>query len=120
MQKWEYCVITGVVINTNGVLTGRNPRLYHFSLDGIDKKEYLGDNAANARPRGWKDVNETGYIAHTVAMLGSEGWEMVGTGMGNEIEGIMAHCIYFRRPIEDRHPFEQKYQINEIQKQDCG
>ena len=104
MQKWEYCIITGVATDANGRFRGLNPKLYFFSLDGIEEIYDLGDSTASERPAGWKRVNEAGYIAYTIANLGAEGWEMVGTSVESYVQGAIAHCIYFRRPIEKRNP----------------
>jgi hypothetical protein len=98
MQKWEYCVITGVTFQNMGI-SGNHPILEYFSINGIEKSEDLGDKAASKRPN-LKNISEGGYIASVIARLGNEGWEMVGTGYRayTSIDGH--HCIYFRRPIE--------------------
>jgi len=100
MQKWEYCVITGVDNSSIGTFTGHYPRLSFLGLRGISEEVDLGKNAAPKRPEGWEKVSEGGYIAYTIAKLGSEGWEMVGTGTGSSTNGTGSHCIYFKRPIE--------------------
>jgi hypothetical protein len=103
MQRWEYCVIAGVKVDSIGTIEGHYPRLHFFSMRGIAKSIDLGKGAAKNRPSGWEKVTEGGYIAYTIAALGNEGWEMVGTGY--QYPGIPggtgeSHCIYFRRPIE--------------------
>ena len=95
MQKWEYCVITGVS-GGGGGFDGSYPKLNYFSKTGIVKIVDLGNGAASERPEGMRKVSEGGYIASTIARLGQEGWEMVGMG----VETASYHCIYFRRPIE--------------------
>jgi hypothetical protein len=100
MQKWEYCIITGVATDAKGRFGGLNPKLYLFLLDGLEEKEDLGDDTAFQRPPDWKKVSEAGYIAYKIAKLGIEGWEMVGTSIESYTKRGVAHCIYFRRPIE--------------------
>lgn len=100
MQKWEYCVITGVDSSSIGVFKGQYPKLNYFGFNGISQEVDLGNSAASKRPKGWEKVGEGGYIAYTIAKLGSEGWEMVGTGTGSSMQGTGTHCIYFKRPIE--------------------
>jgi len=100
MQKWEYCLITGVMVSSIGKFEGRYPRLYFFGLDGLSQEVNLGDSVASQRPKEFQKVSEGGYIAHWIAKLGSEGWEMVGTGKGDDQSGLGANSIYFRRPLE--------------------
>ena len=100
MQKWEYCIITGVATDKNGMFGGLHPKLFFFLMDGIEEEDYLVDEAAFQRPRECKNVSEAGYIAYKIAKLGLEGWEMVETSIESYTEGGVAHCIYFRRPIE--------------------
>lgn len=69
MQKWEYCVITGVTGDISGFLA-HYPRLVYFSLNGISSEMDLSDGAARNRPKGWEKVSEAGYVAHVIAQLG--------------------------------------------------
>ncbi len=93
MQKWEYCVITGV-IHQQGRFEGHYPQLIFFGLNGIS--ECIELNNKLTIPQAFLKGPEGGYIAHTIAKLGFEGWEMVGVG-SNE-SGV--NNLYFRRPIE--------------------
>jgi hypothetical protein len=98
MQKWEYCLLTGVKIDVIGNLEGNYPKLTYFSVDG--KKEINLSNSAKAtRPKGFEKVSEGWYIAAVIADLGIKGWEMVGTGQSDYLNGGIKHIIYFRRPI---------------------
>ena len=99
MQRWEYCVITGVKVTGIGSFEGKYPKLYYFSLAGIDRKVDLGKSSAKTRPDGFEKVTEGGYIAATIARLGNDGWEMVGTGSHESFGQVPpeSHCIYFRR-----------------------
>jgi len=98
MQKWEYCLITGVEVSSIGKFDGYYPRLYFFGLNGLSQEVDLGNSGASQRPKGLEKVSEKEYIAHMIAKLGSEGWEMVSTGKGGRGSG--SNCIYFRRPLE--------------------
>jgi hypothetical protein len=98
MQKWEYCVITGVDFATYGI-TGSYPKLSYFSINGVAKEIDLGNSAASKRPSGMQKVSEGGYIASIIASLGQEGWEMVGV-VNASSTGTGTHGIYFRRPME--------------------
>jgi hypothetical protein len=99
MQQWEYCVMIGVQINTQG-FGGYYPRLTYLSMSGIERDVDLGSKAAASRPKGWERVSEGGYIAHIIAELGAEGWEMVSAvPQSTSAQGVGAHSIYFRRPV---------------------
>ena len=76
MQKWEYCAVVGA--------SGNSQRwwreLHFYNPDGVEVREE-------------KELN----MGVEIALLGTEGWEMVGTGSMRE--GSI-HIIYFKRPIE--------------------
>jgi hypothetical protein len=102
MTRWGYCMITGL---NGGGSSGLDiacfyPRLIRFCAGGTKTEEDLAKRAAASRPRKWRDVSEAGYVAHVIAELGSEGWEMVGTGSGPVTGELEYRCIYFCRPIE--------------------
>jgi hypothetical protein len=102
MQKWEYCVITGIDIRS-GAMRGYYPRLYYLGLNRLlnnEKEVDLSHRGASQRPKGWENYSEAEYIAIIIAKLGSDGWEMVGTGNGNSDVGVGAHVIYFKRLLE--------------------
>jgi hypothetical protein len=80
-----------------GLWQGDFPRLYFFGLNGISQAVNLADNGVRDRPAEWQKAYEPDYMAHIIAKLGLEGWEMVGTGTHTDVR---SHCIYFRRPIE--------------------
>jgi hypothetical protein len=82
MQKWEYCVISG--LTQNGV---EYPGFYIFSNNGYE----LVDPFKNL-PKGMALKDS---VAMLIARLGDEGWEMVGAGSTRS--GI-SHSIYFKRP----------------------
>lgn len=96
LQKWEYCVITGLIPYMYGIKPNY-PYLTYLSLKGIETPINLGHSCARKRPQGWQKASEEQYVAHVIAKLGVEGWEMVGTATTSSHP---AHCIYFRRPIE--------------------
>ncbi len=80
-MKWEYCCIVGVgklMRNPNPSF----PALWFFRHDGIEIVDI-------------KSKDEGNDIAKVIARLGSEGWEMSGTGS----TGADHHTIYFKRPI---------------------
>ena len=96
MQKWEYCIITGSGANAGG-FAPKYPQLIYFSPNGIETWIDLGNSDAKKRPSGWRKVGEAGYVAHTIAELGLEVWEMVGVAS----QEYGSHSIYFRRPVGD-------------------
>lgn len=100
MQKWEYLVISGVKVSSIGRFEGKYPRLTYFGLSGITQEVDLGNSEASKRPQGFQKMREGGYLAYIIAKLGSEGWEMVGTGKGEDQNGLGANCLYFKRPIQ--------------------
>jgi hypothetical protein len=84
MQKWEYCVITGLVPWAEGV--DSEDHLQYFGpgpTEIYDFKNTIG----RRRPE---------VIAETIAQLGEQGWEMVGCAFA----GHRGHHLYFKRPIE--------------------
>ena len=100
MNQWEYCVLTGVMVPTRGDFSGYYPHLFKFSKDGIAEEMDLTKKGAAKRPDGWEKASEGEYIAATIAQLGMQGWEMVGTGLGMLNFGDWgSHSIYFKRPI---------------------
>lgn len=82
MQKWEYCELE---LNIGGPITKTSSKLTFFKADG-KHKDYS---------------NQYGII---IAMLGNEGWEMVGSTARIEA-GMVAgsHKInyIFKRPAQD-------------------
>ena len=98
MQKWEYCVITGVTTFASE-LSGKYPKLTYFFPRGFEKQIDLGNKAASQRPKGMEKVSEGEYIASVVAQLGMEGWEMV-SAVNEAPSDSSRYSIYFRRPIE--------------------
>jgi hypothetical protein len=98
MQKWEYCAITGIGLDTSGSLSGYNPNLHYFSLQGTTSVD-LGNGGKSKRPQNLQAMGEGEYIAYMIAKLGQEGWEMVGTGSGQSGYGNGPLMIYFRRPL---------------------
>ncbi len=98
MQKWEYCVITG--IDTNNGFSANYPKLYFFGTRGISKTVDLSNKASSQRPEGMRNVTEGGYIASIIALLGQEGWEMVGEGHVSLAAGVGYQSLYFKRQIE--------------------
>jgi hypothetical protein len=80
-EKWEYCILEGMV--GPGFAKFAGPRLIFITPQG-EKIETFG-----------KDVPSLSKARLRIAQLGEEGWEMVG--MGNI--GEVAHAIYFKRRI---------------------
>ncbi|MBI9050479.1 MAG: hypothetical protein JEZ00_13745 [Anaerolineaceae bacterium] len=100
MNKWEYCVLTGVMVPTKGNFSGHYPHLFTFSNSGISEELDLTKKGAATRPEGWEKATESEYIAAKISELGMQGWEMVGMGTGIfNIGDGGAHCIYFKRPM---------------------
>lgn len=93
MQKWEYCVITGV--NGWGRVRVSSPQVYFFGLNGFSQIIDL-----DKPPKEFEKMSDDAYLAHTIAKLGSEGWEMTGTGSEKFFQDIVRQTIYFKRPIE--------------------
>jgi hypothetical protein len=88
MPKWEYCAIVGVSRASNSPLYPRWPQWVQFTSQG-----HL------AAKIGSSEKDELAELAKTIARLGEEGWEMVGTGthsLGNGTE--INHIVYFKRP----------------------
>jgi hypothetical protein len=84
MQKWEYCMLTGIV-----PLGG-----------GIDSEEHLqyfrSDPPEIVKIRRTAQLQRHQVLAQTIAQLGEEGWEMVGCVFA----GHLGHHLYFKRPKE--------------------
>lgn len=97
MTKWEYCVIKGVDYLGIG-LTPSYPKLILFSLNGISEVD-LSNKSAKTRPAGWEIRTESEYVAHTVAKLGLDGWEMVNAVGAASVQGTGATNLYFRRTV---------------------
>ncbi len=79
MQKWEYCAIKGVASMSRD-MHPNFPALWGFSVEGLKIIEMKG-----------KDEKE--QVAHAIARLGEDGWEMAGVGADGEV----SHIIYFKR-----------------------
>jgi len=99
MQKWEYCVITGLLVDVPSGFHTHHPKLNYFSSNGR-LIEDLGNPGKLQRPKGFEQMDEIEYTASVIARLGNEGWEMVSAVNGGYGTGTLYHCIYFRRPIE--------------------
>ena len=81
MAKWEYCLVSG--------MTQVNPEFPAFYY--LTNKGYQLADDFKKLPKG---VLQKDAVAILIAKLGSEGWEMVGTGSAREGS---SHCIYFKR-----------------------
>lgn len=84
MQKWEYCIVTGIVPWSGGL--DSEDHLQYFGT-ASPEITYFGHTTPQQRPQ---------VLAQTIARLGEEGWEMVGCAFA----GHRGHHIYFKRPIE--------------------
>ena len=109
MQKWEYCMITG--IRGDDV---NHPRLVMFKDSGSKLAELdkyiLWDHKVGKSWRDFLNKPLPGFIipeeaTHSkqltnmiIGYLGGVGWEMVGCGNTLDYE----HSIYFKRQIEDK------------------
>jgi hypothetical protein len=69
MQKWEYCILTGVSSDVNNGINTNYPKLRQFTPDGIVDIERFYN-----RPKG---TNERTVVAQMIYKLGEEGWEMI-------------------------------------------
>jgi hypothetical protein len=82
MQKWEYCIVTGVVPLVGG-------------LDSEDYLQYFGTDAPEITYcRRTRELRRPQVLSQTLAQLGEDGWEMVGCAFA----GHRGHHIYFKRP----------------------
>ena len=81
MQKWEYCIITGVVPWSGGL--DSEDHLQYFGPDSPEITRFR--STAGKRPQ---------ILAQTIARLGEDGWEMVGCAFA----GHRGHHLYFKRP----------------------
>jgi hypothetical protein len=80
MQKWEYCVVSGLHSGTQT----RHPRAYRLTRKGY---ELVKDFELRA------GLSEPDAVGQYIAQLGEDGWEMVGAGNTAELY----HCLYFKR-----------------------
>ena len=86
MQKWEYCIITGVVPWSGGLDSED-----HLQIFGSDASEITHFRApAGKRPQ---------ILAQTIAQLGEDGWEMVRCAFA----GHRGHHLYFKRPKRESY-----------------
>jgi hypothetical protein len=82
VQKWEYCIITGIVPWSGGI-------------DSEDHLQYFGEGSPEITYfRHTRDARRPQILAQTIAQLGEEGWEMVGCAFA----GVRGHHLYFKRP----------------------
>lgn len=102
MNRWEYCVISGIKQQGSG-LSGQYPIMIYFGTNGIKQMVDLSNHGASRRPKGWEKVSEQEYISAFIAKLGQQGWEMVNAVITqyNELSEYPSHSIYFKRLIEE-------------------
>lgn len=81
MQQWEYCAVFANGMEGK-VMKPHFPTIYYFTSEGTREEQITG-----------KEFHALGKV---LAHLGSEGWEMVGTGA---LARTDAHAIYFKRPL---------------------
>ena len=97
MIQWEYCALFGANKNERE-LKPNYPKLIYFTKQGQQIVEL--DNAHRSeRPSAWQEADEAEYVAHIIATLGLDGWELTTTARGSSLEGSGAIALYFRRPI---------------------
>jgi hypothetical protein len=88
MIKWEYCVLTGVSAGDEEGFDPQSPRLYLFTRDGRELLESFEGSTAEMTVRD--------QVAHQIARLGNDGWELAGTGTTG---GGESHSLYFKRAL---------------------
>ncbi len=97
MQQWEYCALFGAN-KSERELKPNYPTLVYFTKQGQETVPL--DNAHRSeRPSAWQDADEAEYVAHTIATLGLDGWELTTTARGSSLEGTGAITLYFRRLV---------------------
>lgn len=99
MQRWEYCAIFGANKSERD-LTPKYPTLVYFTKKGAETVRL--DNRSRAeRPLEWQDAEEGEYVAHIIATLGLDGWELLSTFAGAlGLEGMGSTAFYFKRPVD--------------------
>ncbi len=80
VEKWEYCVLYGIGPTDKGKLCTYDPNLYRFTSKGYE----LVTDFKNRT----QSITEEISVARVIALLGDEGWELVGIGNG----------LWFKRP----------------------
>ena len=103
MQKWEYCVlgpVQGIQV-THGAAEPEGFKGVVPSSYGDAALVSCGTMACTAeRIKGmWDDPMAT---LKTVALLGDNGWELVGSGTVEDSESRTAHFLYFKRPMQEQ------------------
>jgi hypothetical protein len=83
MQKWEYCVISGVSTRNEG-LHSYYPKVIRLTTEGAEASRLPEE----------KGAQETDSLAIVIAQMGNEGWELVGCGNTS----ASYHSLYFKRP----------------------
>lgn len=85
MPEWEYCVIRGIY-NTSSEWRTMYPRHYLFTPNG--------PQLVNDFRKIEQGLSESMSVARAIAVLGEQGWEMVG--VANDGAGS-SHSLYFKR-----------------------
>jgi hypothetical protein len=88
MNRWEYCVLTGMAATDDEGFEPALPRLYLFTKDGLELVEPFDDND--------EEMTVRDQVAYQIARLGNDGWEMVGAGTTG---GGAGHSLYFKRAM---------------------
>lgn len=81
MNKWQFCVVT---------LMQRNNAAIFFEKTGRRTEPITQQ---------YPDSDEHGAVARTVAELGEDGWELVGTVTSNSGSQHESLNMYFKRPV---------------------
>lgn len=79
MTRWEYCSVGPLISDRKHGPWGHYAKLRFFKQTTTNPVELDND------------------ITQIIAKLGSEGWEMVGSG--NTSQGT--HIVYFKRPLTE-------------------
>jgi hypothetical protein len=96
LTRWEFCTIGFLGPHLKHITSYNNKiNILKFTQDGIETLS-LDE----------KFENNQDNIAALVAVLGRQGWEMVGCGsagyygqLSRMQNGLQGHMIYFKRPI---------------------
>lgn len=92
MPKWEYCIITGLAADSLGFSTNY-PKMQVFTAKGVELKTDF-----QQRQRGVSEVNMVGA---TIALLGVDGWELVGSAEADDTPSSgKIHVLYFKRLVK--------------------
>jgi len=93
MQRWEYCYISGVSPTRDG-----------FNSEFPTKRTFISEEPYIIKEELWLDrkqhIEEVLGVAEAIALLGENGWEMVGAVCDSTPPTKYGTTLYFKRPKE--------------------